>query len=58
MAPVKCIQTHPLPVASAVVRSVAAGLLFIVASIACVGSIFGPCFVMQYYVSFLVFQSS
>ena len=29
-----------------------------VSTIACVGSVFGPCFVMHYLVSFLVLQSS
>ena len=31
---------------------------FIVAPIVCKGSVFGPSFVMQYLVSFLVLQSS
>ena len=33
-------------------------LLFIVAPTVCEGFVFGPSFVMQYLVSFLVFQSS
>ena len=33
-------------------------VLLIVAPILCGGSVFGPCFVMQYLVSFLVLQSS
>ena len=32
--------------------------LFIEAPIVCGGSLFGPCFVMQYLVSFLALQSS
>ena len=32
--------------------------LFIVAPIVCGGFVFGPCFVMQYLVFFLVLQSS
>ena len=32
--------------------------LFNVAPIVCGGSVFGPCFVVQYIVSFLVLQSS
>ena len=33
-------------------------LLFNLAPIVCEGSVFRPCFVMQYFVSFLVLQSS
>ena len=32
--------------------------LFVVAAIVCLGLVFGPCFVMQYLVSFLMLQSS
>ena len=38
--------------------SVVVDSLFIVASVILWGFVFGPCFVMQYLVSYLVFQSS
>ena len=38
--------------------SVVVDSLFIVAPIVCVFFVFGPCFVVQYLVSFLVLQSS
>ena len=38
--------------------SVAVSILFYEISIVCIGSVFRLCFVMHYYVSFLVMQSS
>ena len=38
--------------------SVVVDYLFIVAPIVCGGSVFAPCFIMQYFVSFLVLKSS
>ena len=46
------------PVAMFVVRSKAVVSLFTVAPVICVNFVFGPCFTMQYLVSFLVLQSS
>ena len=56
LAPVKCI--YPSQVAFEGCGSVVVDLLFIVALIVCGSLMFGPCFVMQYQVSFLVSQSN